>query len=64
MGNDAMRSLVILDSIAGVGTVVIVHYSGCGLMHITDETIKKPMNRKVPLFASRVGTMRLGEIRE
>ena len=60
--SDAIRSLIVLDSIAGVGTVIVVHHTDCGLTHSTDEAIKKLLKDKAPLHAREIEGMKFGEI--
>ena len=64
MDGDAIRSLIALDSIAGVRTVVIVHHTDCGLSHSTDEAIKEKLTKKAPQHANDIKGMKFGEIRE
>ena len=59
-----MRSLIVLDSIAGVGTVIIVHHTDCGLLHSTDEAIKEKLMKKAPQHANDVKDMKFGEIKK
>ena len=64
MDGDAIRSLIVLDSIAGVGTVVIIHHTDCGLTHSTDEMIKEQVRKKAPHCAQDVEVMKFGQIKE
>ena len=61
---DVIRSLIVLDSIAGVGTVVVVHHTDCGLSHTLDEKIRRTLKGQAPRFALDVENMRFGEIKE
>ena len=61
---DAIRSLVVLDSIAGVSTVIVIHHTDCGLTHSTDGEIKEKLTKKAPEYAKEIDTMKFGEIIE
>lgn len=60
---DALRSLYTLDSIAGVGTVVVVHHTDCGLTHTTDETVRMKLKERAgPEHDEEVDAMKFGAI--
>lgn len=61
---DTIRSLIVLDSIAGVGTVIVVHHTDCGLTHVSDEELRMMLEEKAPQCTELIEGMKFGEIKE
>lgn len=64
MDGDAIRSLIVLDSIAGVSTVVVIHHTDCGLTHCLDGEIKEKLLKKAPQQSHEIAKMNFGEMTE
>ncbi|CAD6565715.1 MAG: hypothetical protein ASARMPREDX12_006735 [Alectoria sarmentosa] len=61
---DTLRSIYCLEAIVGVGTVIVVHHTDCGLTHSTDDSIKMKLKERVgPEKADEVDAMTFGEIK-
>ncbi|KAJ7739985.1 carbonic anhydrase [Mycena maculata] len=45
---DALRSLLVLEAALGLGQIIIVHHTDCGMMHLTDAGIKAFFKEKCP----------------
>ncbi|MCJ1469412.1 hypothetical protein MMC07_008045 [Pseudocyphellaria aurata] len=61
---DALRSLIVLDALAPIGTVIVVHHTDCGLTHLSDEGIRKALTEKVPSNAEEIKGMKFGAIKD
>ncbi|CAD6568943.1 MAG: hypothetical protein ASARMPRED_002230 [Alectoria sarmentosa] len=61
---DTLRSIYCLEAIVGVGTVIVVHHTDCGLTHSTDDSIRMKLKERVgPEKADEVDAMTFGEIK-
>jgi carbonic anhydrase len=61
---DAIRSLVVLDTLVKIGTVIVVHHTDCGQTHVLDQEVKDGIISRHPELASDVEKMKFGEIRK
>ena len=57
VNGDALRSLIILDDLLVVGTVIVVHHTDCGLVHTSDESIRAKLKERAPEKASEIDSM-------
>ena len=64
--NDTLRTLIVLDNVIGIKTVMIVHHTDCGLTHVTDEKIRTQLKERNPENAGEVEELKgwFGEIEE
>lgn len=54
---DALRSIIILDDLLVVGTVIVVHHTDCGLVHTSDESIRARLKGRAPEKAQEIEGM-------
>ena len=54
---DALRSIIVLDDLLKVGTVVVVHHTDCGLMHTSNESIRARLKARAPERAEEITEM-------
>lgn len=54
---DVLRSLIVLDDLLVVGTVIVVHHTDCGLLHTSDESIRAKLKKRAPEKASEIDGM-------
>lgn len=57
MNADALRSLIVLDDLLVVGTVIVVHHTDCGLVHTSDDSIRAKLKKRVPEKAKEIDGM-------
>ncbi|KAH6663064.1 carbonic anhydrase [Halenospora varia] len=58
----ALRSIICLDHLVGVGTIVVIHHTDCGLTHLRDAQIRSSLTGKAPDHADEISKMEFGEI--
>lgn len=63
---DTLRTLIVLDNVIGIKTVMVVHHTDCGLTHITDEKIRMQLKEKNPEMEGEVEKLTgwFGEIKK
>ncbi len=54
---DALRSVIVLDDLLMVGTVIVVHHTDCGLVHASNESIRAKLKERAPENAKEIDTM-------
>ncbi|KAH8805046.1 carbonic anhydrase [Xylogone sp. PMI_703] len=59
---DAIRSLVVLDGVMNVRTVIVVHHTDCGATHQTDEGIRQRLKKFAGSHSHEIDQMKFGEI--
>ncbi|KIM94026.1 hypothetical protein OIDMADRAFT_60866 [Oidiodendron maius Zn] len=59
---DSLRSLLVLENALGLGGVVIVHHTDCGMTHLTDAGLKASLKEKCPQNAAEIDAMDFDEI--
>ncbi|KAJ7512799.1 carbonic anhydrase [Mycena galericulata] len=60
--NDALQTLLILEYLIGLGRIVIVHHTDCGLTHMTDAGINAFFKEKSPHKAAELDAMNFDAI--
>lgn len=60
----ALKDLMVLDTLTGIETVIIVHHTDCGLTHTTDEQVRAHVNENAPLHSHEIKDMHFGEIKD
>ncbi|KAH7370340.1 carbonic anhydrase [Rhexocercosporidium sp. MPI-PUGE-AT-0058] len=60
--NEALRSIICMDTLLGVQSVIVVHHTDCGLTHLTDTSIRASLLAKDPSLESSISNMEFGEI--
>ena len=58
MNADVLRSLIVLDDLLVVGTVIVVHHTDCGLVHSSDESIRAKLKERAPEKAKEIDDMK------
>ncbi|KUL90752.1 hypothetical protein ZTR_00043 [Talaromyces verruculosus] len=61
---DALRSLIVLDGMLKISTVVVIHHTDCGLTHQTNEAIRDRIKLLAPYHASKIDEMGFGHIHD
>ena len=64
VNGDALRSLIVLDSLLRVGTVIVVHHTDCGLTHTSDESIRARLKDRAPEKAQEIDGMEFQAFRD
>ncbi|KAH8656191.1 carbonic anhydrase [Tricladium varicosporioides] len=54
--SDAIRSILALDSVGSVGTIVVVHHTDCGMSHNTEEGFHASIAQKHPALHASNGS--------
>ena len=54
---DSLRSLIVLDGLLVVGTVIVVHHTDCGMVHTSDESIRARLKARAPEKAKEIDVM-------
>ena len=54
---DALRSVIVLDDLLKVGTVIVVHHTDCGAMHTSNESIRARLKERAPEKAGEIDGM-------
>lgn len=57
---DVLRSLIVLDDLLVVGTVIVVHHTDCGVLHTGDESIRAKLKERAPEKAKEIDGMGFG----
>ena len=57
MDPDVLRSLIVLDDLLVVGTVIVVHHTDCGVLHTSDESIRAKLKERAPEKAVAIDDM-------
>lgn len=60
MNPDVLRSLIVLDDLLVVGTVIVVRHTDCGLLHTSDGSIRAQLEERVPEKANEIDGMGFG----
>ncbi|KAH8651530.1 carbonic anhydrase [Tricladium varicosporioides] len=58
----ALRSILCLDHLVGVGTVVVIHHTDCGLTHLRNDRIRDSLAGKAPNRVNEISRIDFGEI--
>ncbi|KAF7979469.1 hypothetical protein HWV62_42289 [Athelia sp. TMB] len=61
---DALSTLLVLDSVIPIGTLVIIHHTDCGLTHITDDAVRARLAAHAPGHEAEIAAMQFGAFRE
>ncbi|KAG8530959.1 uncharacterized protein KY384_004316 [Bacidia gigantensis] len=62
---DTLRSLMVLDNVKGIKSVMVIHHTDCGLTHATDASLKEKLKKTVPELEAEIEKLGpLGEIKE
>ncbi|OAP65463.1 hypothetical protein AYL99_01435 [Fonsecaea erecta] len=59
---DAMRSIQVLNTIAPIGLIAIVHHTDCGTTHVLDNEVRDRLKQISSLPAEAIDAMEFGEI--
>ncbi|KAJ7634973.1 carbonic anhydrase [Roridomyces roridus] len=59
---DTLKSLLIAEYAFGLGDVVIVHHTDCGMTHMTDAGVKQFFKEQCPHKAAELDAMHFDEI--
>ena len=54
---DALRSVIVLDDLLKVGTVIVVHHTDCGVSHTSNESIRAKLKARAPQQAQEIDGM-------
>ena len=57
---DVLRSLIVLDDLLVVGTIIVVHHTDCGLLHTSDESIRAKLKERAPEKGHEIDRMEFG----
>ncbi|KAH0495081.1 hypothetical protein TgHK011_008652 [Trichoderma gracile] len=60
--SEALRSIICVDQMLGVGGVIVIHHTDCGLTHLRNEYLHKALTEKAPGNADEIAKMEFGEI--
>ncbi|KAL6863541.1 carbonic anhydrase [Trichoderma novae-zelandiae] len=60
--SEALRSIICVDHMLGVGAVIVIHHTDCGLTHLRNEYLHKSLIEKAPGRADEIAKMDFGEI--
>ncbi|KAM0697710.1 hypothetical protein Q7P36_002564 [Cladosporium allicinum] len=59
---DGIKSLAVLQTIAGPNIVVVMHHTDCGVTHFHDKAIREALTKIAPAEKERLAKMDFGEI--
>ncbi|KAL7811200.1 carbonic anhydrase [Trichoderma aethiopicum] len=59
---EALRSIICVDHMLGVGAVMVIHHTDCGLTHLRNDYLHRSLTEKVPKNAEEIAGMDFGEI--
>ncbi|KAL5325679.1 hypothetical protein ACEPPN_006808 [Leptodophora sp. 'Broadleaf-Isolate-01'] len=59
---EALRSIICMDTLVGLASVIVVHHTDCGLTHLTNVSIRNSLLSKNPSLESSIINMEFGEI--
>jgi carbonic anhydrase len=59
---EAIRSLSVLQHLANVQTIIVMHHTDCGTTHIHDEELRKDALEESPEQKALIDGFRFGEI--
>ncbi|KAL7953036.1 carbonic anhydrase [Trichoderma compactum] len=60
--SEALRSIICVDHVLGVGTVIVIHHTDCGLTHLRNDFLHKSLTEKAPNNAAEIAKMDFLEI--
>ncbi|ETR97173.1 carbonic anhydrase, partial [Trichoderma reesei RUT C-30] len=60
--SEALRSIICVDQMLGVGAVIVIHHTDCGLTHLRNDYLHKSLTEKAPKNAEEIAEMEFGEI--
>ncbi|KAL7948801.1 carbonic anhydrase [Trichoderma barbatum] len=60
--SEALRSIICVDHMIGVGGVIVIHHTDCGLTHLRNDYLHSSLTEKAPEKAAEVAKMDFGEI--
>ncbi|KAH9218148.1 carbonic anhydrase [Leptodontidium sp. 2 PMI_412] len=59
---EALCSIICMDTLVGLASVIVVHHTDCGLTHLTNVSIRNSLLSKNPSLESSIINMEFGEI--
>ncbi|PTB68147.1 carbonic anhydrase [Trichoderma citrinoviride] len=60
--SEALRSIICVDQMLGVGAVIVIHHTDCGLTHLRNDSLHKALTEKASGNADEIAKMDFGEI--
>ncbi|UKZ83233.1 hypothetical protein TrVFT333_011039 [Trichoderma virens FT-333] len=60
--SEALRSIICIDNLLGVGAVIVIHHTDCGLTHLRNDYIHSALTERAPENAAEIAKMEFGEI--
>ncbi|PNP50695.1 hypothetical protein THARTR1_08713 [Trichoderma harzianum] len=60
--SEALRAIICVDHVLGVGAVIVIHHTDCGLTHLRNDFLHKSLTEKAPNNAAEIAKMDFLEI--
>ncbi|KAL5093432.1 hypothetical protein Trisim1_011234 [Trichoderma cf. simile WF8] len=60
--SEALRSLICVDHVLGVGAVIVIHHTDCGLTHLRNDFLHSSLTQRAPENAAEIAKMDFLEI--
>ncbi|PKK49338.1 hypothetical protein CI102_5386, partial [Trichoderma harzianum] len=60
--SEALRSLICIDHLLGVGAVIVIHHTDCGLTHLRNDFLHSSLTQKAPENTAEIAKMDFLEI--